>query len=382
MNPQNVVFTYDHLEWKMSQRLEAALDFINSLSQEDVLRCDAGGLAVFARYYAILPPIIRPDLITVDTQVLEQTDETFVHKTGVTYHSFFIPIEREEEADWLEEIDRQKVEAAGPPIAFLDEKRSRIDIRLSTSPADEDEELKRQLDYRVSLVEQYAESVTRKIVDFNKDLAARMTTDLNRRKDALTKANKALEIVGLPRVYNPEHEERAIQIQNLLQSLGAAMRGETRDNQASTQEVHSFIVHGHDKSALLELKDYIQNTLNIGQPVVLRDQPGLGQTIIEKFERHAEAVDLVFVLLTPDDEVVNPHDSNDKKRQARPNVIFEMGFFLGALKRESGRILLLHKGPLEIPSDISGVEYIDISNGIESAGERIRRELRALGILK
>ena len=71
-----------------------------------------------------------------------------------------------------------------------------------------------------------------------------------------------------------------------------------------------------------------------------------------------------------------------EKRRARQNVIFELGFFLGKLGRESGKILLLHKGPVEIPSDINGIEYIDISNGIESAGERIRKELRALGILK
>lgn len=49
---------------------------------------------------------------------------------------------------------------------------------------------------------------------------------------------------------------------------------------------------------------------------------------------------------------------------------------------ESGRILLLYKGPLEIPSDIAGVEYIDIANGVMNAGENIRRELKALGILQ
>lgn len=33
-------------------------------------------------------------------------------------------------------------------------------------------------------------------------------------------------------------------------------------------------------------------------------------------------------------------------------------------------------------SDISGIEYIDISNGIRSASEDIRKESQALGILK
>ena len=92
-------------------------------------------------------------------------------------------------------------------------------------------------------------------------------------------------------------------------------------------------------------------------------------------------MDVIFVLFTPDDTVVSPKDANDVKRRARPNVILEMGFFLGKLSRGSGKVLLLHKGPIELPSDISGIEYIDISGGIESVGERIRRELQGLNIL-
>ena len=61
------------------------------------------------------------------------------------------------------------------------------------------------------------------------------------------------------------------------------------------------------------------------------------------------------------------------KRRARQNVIFEMGYFLAMLGRKSGRIFLLHQGALELPSDLSGVIYIDITNGIESAGELIRK---------
>jgi predicted nucleotide-binding protein len=44
--------------------------------------------------------------------------------------------------------------------------------------------------------------------------------------------------------------------------------------------------------------------------------------------------------------------------------------------------LLLYKDSLNIPSDIAGIEYIDITNGVGSAGERIRKELQALGMLR
>ncbi len=143
-------------------------------------------------------------------------------------------------------------------------------------------------------------------------------------------------------------------------------------------EIQTFIVHGHSDIDKLDLKNYLWSTLGLPEPIILHEQPNLGRTIIEKFEDYAKKATLVFVLLTPDDKISETDDTNDIKRRARQNVIFEMGYFLGKLSRESGRILLLHKGKIEIPSDISGVCYIDISNGILRAGEEIRKELKHL----
>ena len=108
--------------------------------------------------------------------------------------------------------------------------------------------------------------------------------------------------------------------------------------------------------------------------MILHEQPSLGRTVIEKFEDYAADSALVFVLLTPVDVAAPATEADDMKRRARQNVIFEMGYFLGILGRKSGRVLLLHKGPLDLPSDLSGIVYIDISEGIEAAGEKIRRE--------
>jgi CheY-like chemotaxis protein len=139
----------------------------------------------------------------------------------------------------------------------------------------------------------------------------------------------------------------------------------------------AFIVHGRDSGAVYELKNYIQNTLKWQEPVILREQPSGGKTIIEKFEEYARRVDCVFVLLTPDDVGGLP-GTNDEKRRSRQNVIFEAGFFYANLNRLSGRIFLLYKGPLELPSDISGVVLIDIQDGIIAAGENIRIEVATL----
>lgn len=137
-----------------------------------------------------------------------------------------------------------------------------------------------------------------------------------------------------------------------------------------------FIVHGHDDVAKLSLKNYLQNTLKLPEPIILHEQPNQGRTLIEKFEGYAQRSFIVFVLLTRDDLGAKADDTDELKRRARQNVIFEMGYFLGMLGRKSGRVILLHDGPMELPSDLSGVIYIDIKNGIEAAGELIRREIQ------
>lgn len=137
----------------------------------------------------------------------------------------------------------------------------------------------------------------------------------------------------------------------------------------------AFIVHGRDEKEKLALKNYLQNTLGLPEPIILHEQPSMGRTIIEKFEDISATAELAFVLLTPDDAPADADSTNTEKRRARQNVIFEMGFFIGVFGRNSGRVILLHKGPLDVPSDLNGVIYIDISKGVDAAGEEIRREV-------
>lgn len=138
-------------------------------------------------------------------------------------------------------------------------------------------------------------------------------------------------------------------------------------------KLRSFIVHGHDNEAKLELKDYLQNTLDLPEPIILHQQPNKGRTVIEKFEECSENIDVAFVLLTPDD--IGGISDGKQRERSRQNVIFELGVFVGKFGRKSGRVILLHRGDLEIPSDLAGIIYIDITDGIESAGEKIRKEL-------
>ncbi|MCG5513751.1 TIR domain-containing protein [Ectothiorhodospira shaposhnikovii] len=141
-----------------------------------------------------------------------------------------------------------------------------------------------------------------------------------------------------------------------------------------------FVVHGHDS----ELKADIERFLHeIGlEPVVLHRQVDEGATIIEKFEKHAD-VGYAFILLTPDEVAYTitqlglPEQERDLEKRARPNVIFEFGYFVGRLGRS--RVCCLHKGEVAIPSDLSGLVYKKVGGSIDEQAYSIIRELKAAG---
>jgi hypothetical protein len=135
----------------------------------------------------------------------------------------------------------------------------------------------------------------------------------------------------------------------------------------------AFIVHGHDEAAR-EATARVLAQLDV-EPIILHEQANRGQTVIEKFERHSN-VRFAVVLLTPDD-VGRAKDETELRGRARQNVWFELGFFVAKLGRD--KVCALHKGPLEIPSDIQGVIYTPM----DDAGAwryQLANELHAAGI--
>lgn len=136
-----------------------------------------------------------------------------------------------------------------------------------------------------------------------------------------------------------------------------------------------FIVHGHDNEAKQAVARMIER-LGL-DAIILDEQPQAGRTIIEKFEEHAAEVGFAIVLLTPDDVGARAGDAETLILRARQNVIFELGFFVGRLGR--GRVCLLYKQGVEIPSDYNGVGYVemDVNDGwqLKVAKELQRAEL-------
>jgi len=135
-----------------------------------------------------------------------------------------------------------------------------------------------------------------------------------------------------------------------------------------------FLVHGHDDAARDSVARFLEK-LHL-EPVILREQPNAGRTIIEKFEAYAD-VDYAVVLLTPDD-VGGPANTPEQIRpRPRQNVVFELGFFIGKLGRRN--VCALYKRDLEILSDYNGVLYVQM-DGADGWKLQLARELRSAGL--
>lgn len=141
-----------------------------------------------------------------------------------------------------------------------------------------------------------------------------------------------------------------------------------------------FIVHGRDEISKTNLEVFLRE---IGmEPIVLHRQADVGQTVIEKFEANSD-VGFAFILLTPDEiaylspEDSLPDDERQKELRARPNVMFEFGYFVGKLGRS--KVCCLYTGDVVIPSDLNGLIYKKYTSSIEEVAYSIMKDLRATG---
>ncbi|MEZ5796815.1 MAG: nucleotide-binding protein [Paracoccaceae bacterium] len=119
-----------------------------------------------------------------------------------------------------------------------------------------------------------------------------------------------------------------------------------------------FIVHGHDEKHLLEVKEILKSQGLT--PVVLKDEPNGGATIIEKFEKNSD-VGFAIVLFTADDVGAAKSASDLLKPRSRQNVVLELGYFIGKLTR--ARICALNDHGVELPSDFHGIVYTELDRG-------------------
>jgi predicted nucleotide-binding protein len=181
------------------------------------------------------------------------------------------------------------------------------------------------------------------------------------------------------RTYLTEGKQRAIKL------LKQAVRG--LEEEIASQEIvwepvepeavrdlsKVFIVHGHDGELREAVARFISEKLGL-EPVILHERPNKGRTIITKFREEAAGVGFAVVLMTADD-LGKANAAPDLKPRARQNVVFELGFFIGALGPE--RVAAIVKGDIERPSDFDGVVYISFD--LDDWRTQPGKELKAAG---
>jgi predicted nucleotide-binding protein len=164
-------------------------------------------------------------------------------------------------------------------------------------------------------------------------------------------------------------------------------RKQNKPKKLSSKRREIFISHGRDQKAVNELKKLV---VEFGfTPVILSEQPSGGRTVVEKLEDYSD-VGYAFIILTPDDlgGVTEPGGVWSrparlrkflKTAHTRPrmNVVLEFGFFVGKLGRN--RVTCLLKKPVEQPSDMHGIVYINFKESVEEIKEEIKKELEAAG---
>ncbi len=148
-----------------------------------------------------------------------------------------------------------------------------------------------------------------------------------------------------------------------------------KDNsQVSPKDKSSiFIVHGHDETLLQNVARFTEK-LKV-KPIILFEQPGKSKTIVEKLEFYSNT-NYAIVLFTPDDIGKGAKEDSLNPR-ARQNVVLELGFFIGKLKREN--VCVLYDESIELPSDYRGVEYIKIDPG-GAWKLKLAKEMKAAGL--
>lgn len=137
-----------------------------------------------------------------------------------------------------------------------------------------------------------------------------------------------------------------------------------------------FIIHGHDEVNTLRLRVLLQDHFHLS-PVLMKKEAGMSRALLTKFEDVASSCAIAFALMTPDDQILN---GTSQYFQARPNVIFETGWFAGRLGVP--RVCILLKDGTEVHSDIDGISRLSFKDNVDERLIEIERELKAVKIIR
>ena len=241
-----------------------------------------------------------------------------------------------------------------------------------------------------------ARAESRKWSDYNKTLLLKLFDNMSIAEDAYTDFNEPRRILLTSSGSTPFSEELGLYQRVMNRSINSLesirdqlelydepseMLQAISGNEGvsampqSTYGNEVFIVHGHDDEAKETVTRFVEN-FGI-EATILHEQANRGQTIPEKFEEHAGEAGFAIILLTPDDVGAPKDERNNLKPRARQNVVLELGYFWGRLGR--GRVCVLHKGGVELPSDMQGLLYVPM-NSPDEWQLPLAREMKQAGL--
>ena len=191
--------------------------------------------------------------------------------------------------------------------------------------------------------------------------------------------NKLLKDVGAKGLTRDQFVQKLAELESLSQYLNRLgsfpLSSPVSRTSLAPVTKNVFIIHGHDEINTLRLERLLQDHFGL-TPNTMRAKAGKGRPLPVKFEDEAQTCSFAFALLTPDDEVIK---SGKSHHQARPNVIYEVGWFIGRLGRE--RVNLILKNGTAIHSDLDGVSQIRFAENIEDKVLEIGNELKAASLI-
>jgi predicted nucleotide-binding protein len=117
-----------------------------------------------------------------------------------------------------------------------------------------------------------------------------------------------------------------------------------------------FVIHGRS-DIRHKIVRFLGDVVAEAEPIILDERPEGSRVIIETLESYASQVSFAIAVLTGDD-FGGLAGSQETRKRARQNVVFELGFFLAALGRS--RVAVLYEDDVELPSDVHGVIYTSL----------------------
>lgn len=174
--------------------------------------------------------------------------------------------------------------------------------------------------------------------------------------------------------FRPETLEQILGILKALVTLNYSAGSNVTNNGFDNCSRKVFVVHGHNEEYINKVARFLEK-LNC-EPIILKEQPNSGKTIIEKFKDLSKVAFAIVLYTACDRGGINDMDAELTPR-ARQNVIFEHGYLLSQLGQE--RVCALVEKGVEIPSDLSGILYVPIDNN-DAWKLQLAKEMKSVGI--